>query len=848
MSAQISKPVGVLGAIAGLIGFSALAGVLVTAMVTPALAVTSMTAKSTVGIFEDLPEFLDFGQLSERNTLYATQGGVPVPFAQVYDQNRQEVEWDAVSQFVKDAAVAGEDQRFFEHGGVDLAGIARAAVNNATSDSTQGASTLTQQLVKNLLIAEALNEPDETKRKAAIDEAQESSLDRKLKEAKLAIGLEKRYTKQQILLGYLNIAGYGGNTYGIESAAQQYYSTTAANVTLAQAASLIAIVQQPNLRSPADPENWERNQTRRDAILFNMLDQKKIDQAQYDEAVATPVNETTVLVQQPASGCQYATAAKQFCDYVVQNVKNLESLGGNEAERLANWKRGGYDIYTTVDLDQQANAEALLQQYAPAEEARFQLGAATTTVQVGTGRIMIMAQNKRYDATSSGDPATTSVNFNTDQEYGGSSGFPPGSAYKLFTLVNWLQNGHGLQEIVDGNPKTYTNKMLPAKCSPGNEPFPVKNDGGGSPGQMSVLRATSGSVNAAFASMAGKLDLCDIRDTAISMGVHRANNSDLSTFGSMILGVDEIAPLTMALAYATVAGAGVYCAPVAVDKIVDADGTELVGQAQDCHQAIAPEVAAAADVALQGVMKGGTGSASNPNDGTPLIGKTGTADAFHTVVATASTKVASIVWVGNIVGRQDLRRISINRISAANLRHSIMKPMSRAINASAFGAGATKFPDAPRALLNGSSQPVPNVTGQSVDAARKLIESLGLRFVQGPAVASELAAGRVVSTNPGSGALVAKGSQVQVSTSDGTLAAIVPNTVGQSQKDAIGALGGVGFDPAAVKFVYAEGDPASKCTVTASSPAAGATTSKASPVTLTVNGGKITPGDNVNCS
>ena len=153
--------------------------------------------------------------------------------------------------------------------------------------------------MKNVLIAQALNIPDKEKRDQAIANAQAGTLDRKLKEAKLAIGLEKRYTKQEILLGYLNIAGYGGNTYGIQSAAQQYYSTNARDVTVAQAASLIAIVQAPNRRSPANPENWAANHSRRAAIRGNMLEQKKIDQAQYDTAIATPVDATTVIVSEP---------------------------------------------------------------------------------------------------------------------------------------------------------------------------------------------------------------------------------------------------------------------------------------------------------------------------------------------------------------------------------------------------------------------------------------------------------------------------------------------------------------------------------------------------------------------
>ena len=847
MAASIPKPIGMLGALAGLVGFSVLAGVLVTAMVTPALAVTSMTARSTVGVFEDLPDYLEVGTLAQRNTLWATQGGVPVVLAQVYDQNREEVSWENVSQYVKDAAVAGEDERFYEHGGVDLAGIARAAVNNATSDGTQGASTITQQLVKNVLIAQALNIPDKEKRDQAIANAQAGTLDRKLKEAKLAIGLEKRYTKQEILLGYLNIAGYGGNTYGIQSAAQQYYSTNARDVTVAQAASLIAIVQAPNRRSPANPENWAANQSRRDAILGNMLEQKKIDQAQYDTAIATPVDATTVIVSEPKNGCQYATGAKFFCDYVVRKVPDLEALGSTPDERKANWKKGGYDVYTTVDLDQQAVSEGLLQQYAPAEEARFAMGAANSVVQVGTGRILVMAQNKTYDATDVAPPTSTAVNYNTDSGYGGSTGFPSGSAYKLFTLVNWLQNGHGLNERVDGTQKTYTNKMLPSACAPGNVPFPVKNDGGGNRGQMTVTAATSASVNAAFYSMASELDLCEIQDSARSLGVHRADGDPLQTFASIVLGTDEVAPLTMANAYATIANGGVLCKTIAVDKVVAADGTELAGENPECAPAIAPEIAAAAAFALQGVMNGGTGAASNPRDGTPLIGKTGTADAFHTWILTASTKVASAVWVGNIVGKQSLRRISVAGISAGNSRHSIQRPLMASLNKSPYGVGAAKFPAVTDKLLRGSTQPVPPIAGLDIGKAQSLIESLGLKFQLGGAVASELPVGRAVSSNPGVGTLVSKGSTVEVSTSDGSLATIVPAVAGQKQKDAVASFVAAGFAEGSIAFSYVASAPGDNCLVTGSDPAAGTAASKTAAVTLTVNGGVIVPGKTPEC-
>jgi len=851
MSAQNSKPVGVLSALLGLVGFSALAGVLVTAMVTPAIAVTSMTANNTVGVFEELPDYMTINQQSQRNTLWAMKGGVQVPFAQVYDQNREEVAWDEVSQFVKDAAVAGEDERFFEHGGVDLAGIARAALNNVTGNSTQGASTLSQQLVKNLLIQEALTKETEEERETLKAEAQSPTIDRKLKEAKLAIGLEKRYTKEEILLGYLNIAGFGGNTYGIQSAAQQYYSTNAKDLTAAQAASLMGIVQQPSLRRPDVPDNRENNQSRRDAILKNMYSQDMLTKEQYDEAIATPVDDTTVKISPPQNGCLYASGAKHFCDYVVRSVPELEALGTGPDERNAAWKKGGYDIYTTIDLDQQAHAELVVANQAPGDVSDFQLGAAVSTVEVGTGRIVIMAQNKGFDNSEAAGSSTTAVNFNTDRAYGQSSGFQVGSTYKLFTLVNWLQNGHGLREVVNGNVESYDS--FPAKCLeggryvPGEGPYKPANFTRTNEGRVDILQATRSSINAAFIDMASGLDLCDIRDTAESMGVHRADGGDLQLNPGAILGTNEIAPLTMANAYATVANKGVRCQPIAVDKVVAPDGTELPGQSQDCTKAIEPEIAAAAAYALEGVMTNGTAIGSNPRDGTPLIGKTGTTDqSIQTWVAVASARTASAVWVGNIVGDMSFNRVTLASGPGTTARHRIMNPIQTALDASPLYATDVAFPEPPRELLFGQTQPVPNVVGQSIEQAKRLIERAGLVFRDGGTVESERPAGQVAQANPGTGAQVARGARVTVFVSDGSLSARVPDVVGQSEQDARGALSGQGYDDISVDYV--EGAPEELCQVTASDPGGGTRTSDSVAVNLTVNGGELTPGETPDCS
>ena len=705
--------------ILGLVGFSALAAVLVTALLAPAIVVTSQVTNSAIGLFENLPDYVTIGAQSQRNILYGLRGGEQVPFAQLYDQNRQEVAWDAVSPFAKDALVAAEDARFYEHGGVDIAGIARAAVNNAAGNDLQGASSIEQQLVKQLAIQNAVATINDPKKLAvAKAKAQANTLDRKLKEAKLAIGLEKNYTKHEILLAYLNIAGFGGNTYGIEAASEQYYSTTAAKLTLAQAASLIAVVQQPPLRNPGSADNWERNKTRRDVILATMLTGKKISATQYAEAIATPVDATTVKISPARNGCSYASAAKAFCDYVVKNVKNLPGLGNTPADRIAAWRQGGYALYTTIDLDQQAVAESDLAERTPSTETRFALGSALSTVQVGTGRIVIMAQNKGFDDTGEGDPATTTaLNFNTDKEYGGSSGFPVGSTYKLFTLINWLQTGHGLQDTVNANIQTYParSNSFPSRCDDGYYPlvqsYTPKNDSGISEGQMSVLTATKGSVNAAFINMASKLDLCDIRDVALSMGVHKADNRELDHGPASILGTNNPSPLTMANAYATVASGGRLCQPIAVDKILGPDGRERSGQSQSCTQVISPEVAAAAAYDLQGPLQpGGTGGIANPRDGTALFGKTGTAEAVHSYMVTSSTQTTTALWIGNIEGDQNMRRISIGGILASNLRTYVMKPVLASLDASAVYGKGGDFPAPTGTLLRGSTYRAPTPT------------------------------------------------------------------------------------------------------------------------------------------
>lgn len=881
-----------LGGLAGFIGFSVLAGVLVTAMVTPALAVTSVAANNTIGVFENLPDFIRLGTQSQQNTIYAVRDGAPVQVASIFKQNRQEVSWKNISPFIRDAVVSGEDRRFYAHGGVDISSIARAAIGNSQAGEIQsGSSTLDMQLVKNILVQDALNKPTLEQRKSAYRDAVKSTLDRKLKEMKLAIGLDKKYTKKEILTGYLNIVGFGGNTYGIESAALQYFSVHAKDVTLTQAASLIAIVQQPNLQNLSDPKLYKANVVRRNQILAAMLELKKITKKQYDEAVATKL-EDIVKLSAPNNGCRNAivASAKIICDYVTKVITSdpvgdaeakaksgklsaqatadlvglakadaapyLTSLGSTPAERSANWQKGGYKIYTSIDLGLQDVAQEALNTWAPPTESRFDLGAAVDTVEGGTGRIVVMAQNKIFDdagvvAGAPVDSSKTALNLNTDYPYGNSVGFETGSTYKVFDLANWLQNGHGLNDLVNGRgPHVYQPSDFTASCDPGavpTAPYKLQNDGN-SPGRyMTVKAALIGSVNNAFMDMATKSDLCSIRDTAKSLGAHRADfKTDLTVNPSAILGTNEQAPLTMAGAVASIGAGGLHCTPIIVDKVVGPNGKDLPGQARTCNQALTPEVAAGVADAMIGSMTGGTSRPGNPRDGVPIGGKTGTSPNTHQDwIMGTTTKTGTAVWTGNVTGKAPLRSFT-NPITKRNYygssRFEILKAVVRSANVIPSLHGGA-FPNASASILGGESSTVPSVVGQTPEQAKALLESLNYVYADGGPVASALPAGKVANTDPAPGTKTPVGATVTVYTSDGSLATTVPtNLAGMSRHNAIGALTSAGFSASNIQVIWVASSGNSPvigdfCKVVSSDPAAGATAAKTDPVTLKIGTG-----------
>lgn len=800
------KPRSAGGAASGIFGavaMSAVAGVLLTAAVTPIVAISGAAASSAISIFENLPNHLDPGQLAEPSTIYATdEDGDEIELATFYEQDRETVAWNEISQYVKDAAVAEEDPRFYTHGGVDVLATSRAVLQNAMGQNLSGASTITMQYVRNVLIQEAMAIPDEEESEAAYEDAMRQDTDRKLKEMKLAVSIEKKFSKDEILLGYLNIALFGNRLYGIESAAQYYYGKSAKKLSLPESASLVAIVNNPSVLQVDDEENLEANQVRRDRILDSMLETGKITEAEHEEAKETPVEPD---ITPRVAGCAVAEerGLGHFCNYVQLYIKNDPNFGNTAEERTFNFMRGGYDIYTTIDLDIQEAGNDAVSQVAPPQMPGIDLGTAAVSTEVGTGRVLAMVQNRPFSEDPEeleNDDDYTSVNYNTDEDYGGSKGFQTGSTSKAFTLAEWIRSGNSVRDRVDGNARTVQSSSFAASCLEGGvygyDSWSFVNDASNSPGTMTVLQGTANSINGVFVSMQQQMDLCDTIDLAESLGVHRASPQTIEGFGNygttdltrnptnIFAGTDEVAPLTMATAYTAFADDGQVCTAVPIDKITGPEGEDVPFTESDCTDAISPEVAAGVAYALQNVVSNGTGRHATSAIGVPHFAKTGTTDDWVDMwTVGGSTEVVTSTWTGNVTGKVNTRNVGVEWAG-----RTIWPAM---MNVADEKYGGEAFTEPSASALQQTMQDLPDVSGETLEDAMETLEGLGFNVTEGGEDDSSEAEGRVARTDPGSGSVPA-GSSITIYTSRGNMSE-VPDVVGENARSALSALRDASF-------------------------------------------------------
>lgn len=838
---------GVLGGLAGLVGLSAVAGILITATVTPAIAVSGYAASSALDTFENMPGFLQIDPLMLPTEMYRKDAnGNDMLMAEFYDQNRIPVTFDQVNPVMYDAIISSEDKNFYTHGGVDLLGTVSALVGNASSGSNRGGSSITQQYVKNVLqqnCERKATSDDEVSACYATTTANEGAegYQRKLQEMRYAIQLEKMYSKDEILLGYLNITNFGGLVYGIGAAAQHYFGVSAADLTIAQAATIAGMVQAPNVYRIDRPDGSTTDKAgnpvnsaadgyaltleRRNYVLGRMLDNGKISQEEYDAAKASPIEPK---ITDRTQGCQTAAGAEFFCEYVRTILLTDPAFGDDDDTRAANLRRGGMKIYTTLDPTlQQDGLNAI--SIVPATVDYMNLGASGVQVEVGTGRILSMVQNRPYsieDAATNGP--TTQVNYNVRAINGGGGGHSAGSTYKVFSLLNWLEQGHSVNETLNG--RVGAKKI--DQCNGTIQNVVAGNSGGGQVGNFennpgytgTVYNFTRDSLNSGFLTMAEKISVCSTNQLAMKMGVMMGDGSplDQTNLAYNVLGDQPVAPLDMAEVYASIAAKGVLCQPKSIDKALDADGNDITPQT-NCSPAMSEAVANTAAYTLEGVMSG-TGSGARIGDGVPVFGKTGIHEYLHTWMDGSSTKVATVVWVGNVEGDALLSDHYENGYVLSRIRNSIWPAMQGAANAK-FGGDAFPGPDA--ALTKRQLADLPSVIGMTVDRATQTLQTAGFSVTVGDAVDGTEAAGTIIQQDPGAGR-VAGGTTVTIRPSNGQGVAVPGGFT--TWKDAQDTLKAAGF--AVTGQCTVSPTASDDGTVTGTDPAAGTVVSRGAQVTV----------------
>ena len=633
--------------VALLAGLAVATGALVAAIVIPAVGLTGFAARNAANKFNTMatPEL---GQIPVRSEILDRNGNV-LAYYYARGIDRVPVTYAQISPVMRQAIVAIEDARFYQHGAIDFKGTIRAVINNLEHNPVQGGSTIAQQYVKNVLYLSSPNP------QAAFAGATSETLGRKIRELRMAVRVEHQMSKDQILAAYLNAAYFGSSAYGIQVAAQRYFSTDAAHLTLPQAALLAGLVENPSAYDPIN--NPQSAITRRAQVLDRMAQLGYITQAQADAAAKQPLGLNPSVLQ---TGCTSSSAlyAGYFCDYVVAAMRE------DPAYKQA-WQRlngiGGLKIYTTLDPADQQAARAAVNYMMPHPPSAINPGRNADTevlIQPGTGYVRAIAIDRPYGF----GPQQNSIDYAVGPQYNGSYGVQIGSTGKVYTMVTALLQGVpfgyaknvGFSATVGG----YTNckgQFL--------NPWQVHNDESEPGGHYSLYTGTTASINVWFAYLEQKVGLCNVVKTAARMGLTwpdgksllQPDPSEHHTYSadndpSFTLGADNVAPIDVAASDAVLPARGIYCHPIAIKQIMTMTGTSLPVESAGCHRVLPATIADAANYILQGDLTG-LGTAGNDGIGRPAASKTGTADQYVSAFFVGYTpNLLGAVWVGNPAG------------------------------------------------------------------------------------------------------------------------------------------------------------------------------------------------------
>ncbi|MEV3932731.1 MULTISPECIES: transglycosylase domain-containing protein [unclassified Streptomyces] len=622
------------------LGVAALSGAVLAGIALPAAGALGLAAKGTVEGFDEIPSNLKTPPLSQRITILDNEGGL---IATDYSRDRTVVPLKNISPYMQDAIIAIEDSRFYEHGAVDLKGILRAMNRNVQEGGTaQGASTLTQQYVKNVFVEEAGDDPEK------VAEATQQTLGRKVRELKYAIQVEEELGKKKILENYLNITFFGQQAYGIEAASQRYFSKHAKDLKLEEAAMLAGLVQSPTRYDPVN--DAEEATKRRNTVLQRMAAVGDISQDEAAKAAATPIK---LKVSKPNSGCITAVSgAGFFCDYVRKTVLTDPIFGKTKEERTKLWNLGGLTVRTTLSpRAQQAADEAATSKVNKDDK----VAASVVQVEPGTGKILSMAQSRPYGLDQKKNE--TVLNLAVSNRMGGSTyGFQVGSTFKPITAAAALEKGISPAQSYTSDWKISVPMKSYRNCagSPvGSGNWDLQNELESEKGAFDMTSALGKSINTYFAKLEQQAGLCETVTMAKKLGYERGDGKPLSdSHPSITLGGTESTPLGMAATYAAFANRGTFCTPVAIDAITDSNGKKIDVPKSSCSQAMSEKTADTINHMLKGVVEDGTGTHAGLTD-RDNAGKTGTTnDRVDAWFVGYTPNLSTAVWVGADVGKK----------------------------------------------------------------------------------------------------------------------------------------------------------------------------------------------------
>lgn len=550
-------------------------------------------------------------ELAQRSTVHSRDGAL---IAVLHDEeNRLPVSLDQVPQVVIDAVLDMEDSRFFEHQGIDARGTLRALFTNVEAGSVrQGGSTITQQLVKNALLTP------------------EKSLNRKVKEAVLAVRLEDEMTKAEILERYLNTVFLGNGAYGVQAAAETYFGKQVEDLDDADGALLAGLIRNP---VGYDPLKFpDKARTRRDLAVDRMVEMGHVTPSRAAEIKATDVPSVLSRPLPPPN------------DYFVETVKQAllddRRLGDTPQERYNAVFRGGLRITTTLDPEMEDDAQRAVERIVPDTKGRFT--AAMAVVEPGTGAVRAIVGGRNFEE----EKYNLAVQGRRQ----------PGSSFKTFVLAAAIENGYSPKDTIDGTSpcsfKLPTGKMY----TPGNYE-------GSKGGVMSLADATARSVNCAYVRLGQAVGLDEVVDTAHAMGIRTALDPDVF---SLPLGSMEVSPLDMAAAYATLANDGVYHRPYFVEKVESRTGKVLLRGRSTGKRAVSVQTARVVTQVLQGVVQKGTGTKARLTD-RQVAGKTGTSQDHQNAWFVGYTpQLSAAVWMGSPVGNVSMKNVGGIRVTGGS--------------------------------------------------------------------------------------------------------------------------------------------------------------------------------------